>query len=151
MKNIIYLFVVSVLLTSCKNVEQNYEEEQIAQFDSLTEQTLEVHDDVMAEMGTLMDLSLAIDEQLKSEGIGADTTSKLTEVKTELDNTHDAMMDWMKEYSTKFPYEAESPSSIKALNEKMPILEGSYEKIKEIQEQTDKVIADAEQLLTKTA
>ncbi|BAO54935.1 hypothetical protein [Nonlabens marinus] len=147
-KYTIHLLLICVLLLSCKQEKADPTSARIEAFENLTEKTIETHDEVMADMGTLMDLSMAIDEHLRKENVPKSTAAQLTEAKTQLDEAHAAMMDWMKDYSTKFPYEAKAPTTEEDLDEKMPILQESYEGIQAVKEQTYEAIAIAEQLLS---
>ncbi len=150
MKNYIYLVALFVIVVSCKNVAEDPLEEEIASFDQLTEQTIEVHDEVMPEMGRLMDLSVEIDSKLENAELSDDQVQKLFDAQVELDEAHDAMMDWMKDYSEKFPYEADPPSTIEELEEKMPVLQASYEEIKKVKNNTQAAIQNAEELLANS-
>jgi len=150
MRFFIYLITTLLFTASCKNNESDPLVDQVAAFKQLQEQTLDIHNEAM-QLGVLMDLSMAVEERKKTEYLSDEMIRKLDAAQIELGNAHDAMMDWMKEYSTNFPFEAEPPTSKEALDEKMPILESSFEQIKHIQEQTDKVIKYTEQLLNKTA
>ncbi len=148
-KYTIYLLFIFTFLISCKQEKTDPISSRIAAFEELTEKTLETHDEVMADMGTVMDLSIAIDEHLRKESIPELTVAELTEAKFQLDEAHAAMMDWMKDYSTQFPYEAETPATAEVLDDKMPVLQESFESIKAVKEQTYEAIAIAELLLSE--
>lgn len=150
MKYTLYLLAVVLFISSCKNEESNQIDNLSAEFDQLTEQTIEVHDDVMPKMGDLMELSTLIDERSQKEEISEELRQELLYIKSDLDAAHTAMMDWMKDYSTAFPYEADVPSTKKELDEKMPVLQGYYEKMEMVKDQTDDAIANAELALSKS-
>lgn len=149
MKKTIYILVLAVVVAACKNEDKDTVMEQDVHFKDLQEQTLELHDEVMAEMGTVMDLSMAIDIQLDSEEISEEQVAALRAAQVELDLAQNAMMDWMKSYSITFPYE-EDQKTEESVEEKMPLLKDYYEQIKQIQEQTDKAIVEAEELLKES-
>jgi len=149
MKNLTYLFALLLILTSCKNEKESELDAEMASFDELTEQTIAVHDEVMPEMGHLMDLSMEIDETLKNADVSDAQSEELLDSQIQLENAHDAMMDWMKGYSTEFPYEAETPSTKEELDQKMMILEKSFENIKTVKSQTEEAIANAQHLLNE--
>jgi len=70
------------------------------EFNSLIKEVLAVHDEVMPKMGEMGKLS----SELKAK---ADTTEAGKIYRKALDslgNAHDAMMKWMENFSTKFPY-----------------------------------------------
>lgn len=127
-------------------------DKQTAEFDRLTEKTIAVHDELMEEMGTIMDLSMEIDTRLNSESVEEDyMTDRLTAAKESLNNAHDGMMDWMKNYSENFPYEAESPSTTLEFEEKMPLLESYYLDIQDLKKETNQAIKEGEEVLEATS
>ncbi|KQC32448.1 hypothetical protein AAU57_03205 [Nonlabens sp. YIK11] len=150
MKKIIYLFAIVMIAFSCKNVAEDPLEEEIASFDQLTEQTMEVHDEVMPEMGRLMDLSIEIDSKMEDAALSDAQVEQLFDAQVELDEAHDAMMDWMKDYSEKFPYEAETPSTVEELENQLPMIKSSLESIKKVQSDTQAAIKNAEELLANS-
>ena len=150
MKKIIFLPTLFSLAISCQQDQKTIVEKQIAEFDSLTKQTIEVHDEVMGEMGTIMDLSVSLDQRLKSLKLSTAKRTNFEASITDLNRAHNDMMDWMKDYSTQFPYEAETPSTQEELEIKFPILEKSFKNIKQVKHHTNKAITEARQLLKET-
>ncbi|WP_194851672.1 hypothetical protein [Nonlabens antarcticus] len=148
MKYTLCLLAVLFLVSSCKNEESNQIDNLSADFDQLTEQTIEVHDEVMPKMGDLMELSTQIDERSKVEDISDEKRQELLFIKSDLDAAHTAMMDWMKDYSTAFPYEAEEPSTKDELDKKMPVLQEYYNEMEAVKEQINDAIAIAELALS---
>ncbi|ARN78205.1 hypothetical protein BST97_09490 [Nonlabens spongiae] len=148
-----YFFAVLLLgLISCKNdpkVEAQSQEleNEIAQYDALMEEAIEVHDDVMPKMGRLMELSEMMDQQIKKDS----TISEFKIAKEKLNAAHDDMMTWMREYSEQFPYGEESPATAAALDQKMPVLEEKVEEIKRVKTETENVITYAQNLMKKVA
>ena len=88
--------VIVFTLNSCDQKPSKEAQE----FNSLIKEVLDVHDDVMPKMGEMGKLS----GELKAK---ADTTEAGKIYQKALDslgNAHDAMMKWMENFNTKFPY-----------------------------------------------
>jgi hypothetical protein len=151
MRYAIYLIAIILFTSSCKSNEGDPAENQMSEFGQLQEQTLDLHDETMDKMGTLMDLSMEVEERMKSENLSEEMIGKLEAAKIEMDNTHGAMMDWMKDYSTKFPFEADAPETEAELEQQMPVLQNLSNDIKSVKSQTEKAIDDAKELLERTA
>ncbi len=149
MKKRFLIITLAVLSVACKSDEQQALEQQIAEFDQLTEQTMEVHDEVMPDMGTLMELSAQIDERLEQEDLDEATTEELITAKVALEQSHDDMMAWMRDYSTTFPYEAPLPETSEQLEEQEPKLMEFKLAIDQIKTSTQMAITDAESLLAR--
>lgn len=151
MRHIIYLIAILLFATSCKSNEGDPVENQMSEFGQLQEQTLDIHDETMDELGVLMDLSIEVEERQKTENLPKETMEELEAAKIDLDNAYDAMMDWMKDYSTNFPFEAAAPETKEELEKQMPVLQDSFNAMKSIKSQTEKAIDDARELLERTA
>ncbi len=150
MKRIFLLLTLTAMtLTGCKSDEQQALEQDIAQFDQLTLETMEVHDEVMPNMGQLMELSAQIDERLEQENLEDPTVKELIESQAALDQAYGDMMSWMKDYSTTFPYEAPSPATAEELEEKTPVLMEFKLAIDQIKVNTQMAIDDAQGALEK--
>ncbi|MGB5983641.1 MAG: hypothetical protein WBG46_16005 [Nonlabens sp.] len=155
MKNILRLALCFTILiaTSCKDDAQSAiagaEESQTAmeadleQFQYLKDEAMEVHDEVMPEMGTLMELSERMDAQIEKNA-GAEEF-KVT--KEKLESAHDDMMEWMRDYSEKFPYGEKAPTTAEELDQKTEVLKQEVEEIKRLKIDTDNAIAYAQKLL----
>jgi hypothetical protein len=105
------------------------------------EEAIEVHDEIMPKMGTLLKLK---DELENSESVDS---LQATETAQNLKKAHEGMMTWMRDYSDKFPYGDPSPNTEEEIKEKMPILEKEVEEIKQLREETYNAITRAEALL----
>lgn len=149
MKKIIY-FLAALALLSCKSNEELELESKLAQFDQLTEQTMEVHDELMNDMGVMADLEIAIDKRLESDNINEASVEQLIIAKVALEDAHDSMMSWMKDYSEEFPYEAELPETVEQFNARTPVLEQFNAGILEVEQKMENAIATAEGLLSQS-
>ncbi|MEQ6118772.1 hypothetical protein [Reichenbachiella sp. MALMAid0571] len=96
MKNFFYtVIILSVVLTGC-NKEKQLEE-------SLFKEVMDIHDEVMPQMGTLRNLSKSIQSNIDS--LSADSTSLKSNTKEEMKKTieelkkaNELMMEWMHQF-----------------------------------------------------
>jgi hypothetical protein len=146
MKNIISAIVLILLVSSCKEGPDPVIEERMSEFDTLTERTIEVHDEVMPQMGTLMELSHELESRLETVEDSAVQMSVTASIQ-DLNDAHVNMMEWMRDYSEKFPYGEPAPESLPALEEKMPVLEKELDEIQKIKSETDRAIVVARAIL----
>jgi hypothetical protein len=142
-----YLIAMILFISSCKSNKGDQVENQMSEFGQLQEQTIDIHDEAMEQMGTIMDLSMEIKERKKIENLSEEMISELDAATIEMDNAYEAMMDWMKDYSTKFPFEADAPETAVELEKQMPVLQDLFNDIKSIKLQTEKALEDARDLL----
>jgi hypothetical protein len=148
MKNTLYFIAIALFsLTACKNEptpEETALQAQIESYESSKEEAMKVHDEIMPKMGELM--------ELKGELVANENANELTEIAIAAENlkaAHDAMMSWMQDYSSKFPYGDPSPETKEALEEKLPILEQEVKEIVQLKERTMEAIEKAQELLKK--
>lgn len=151
MKKIIYLIAISIItLTACKNETTAVDAAlaaQIETFESLKNEAMEVHDEIMPKMGELMELKGEITEKAEAGELSDQTA--ISSTAEELKASHDGMMTWMKDYSEKFPYGDPTPETKEVMEEKMPILEQEVKEIKNLRDKTMKAIESAKALLNK--
>ncbi len=148
-----YLFAILFIgFISCKNdpkTEAQSEElkNEIAQYDALMEEAIEVHDEVMPKMGQLMELR----EIIKKKSVQDTTIVEFKFAVEQLNDAHDGMMEWMREYNEQFLYGEESPSTQEALDKKLPQLEQKVTEIKDLKTETNNIITYSQKLLRKAA
>jgi hypothetical protein len=146
---LVYAFLALVLITSCKEevtAEQKELSDKISQYDTLKKEAMEVHDEIMPKMGVLMELK----GQLKEQPQDSTMNSEYAVAQEKLQEAHDGMMEWMRDYSDKFPYGTAAPETLEALNQKMPILEEEVKEIKDLRDRTNKTIDYSKKLLVET-
>ena len=147
-KNLILFFFILIAVSSCKedpNVAAEQEEltEKTEAFENLKEEAIVVHDEIMPKMGQLMELS----EQMQNKITADSTNQEYAQAKMKLNEAHDGMMEWMRDYSEKFPYGSESPATLEAFKEQMPILKSEVKEIKALKADTDQAISTSKALL----
>jgi hypothetical protein len=144
-----YLLLSIVLLSACKNEvtpDQKELEAKTATYDALIVEAMAVHDEVMPKMGVLMEYRGRMQEQIKDSRMN----NEFAIAKSKLNEAHDGMMEWMRDYSEKFPYGDPAPATLEDIQQKIPVLEQEVEEIKDLKLRTDKIISYAKELLDET-
>ena len=109
----------------------------------LTEKVMGIHDEAMARMGEIYQLSKGLEAQLDSL-LKTKDDGRVQELRTALSDLNEAdqgMREWMRAYDPS----AADPSAEGA----MQYLESEFTKIKQVQKAMDKSIAQAQQMLQK--
>ncbi|NER17030.1 hypothetical protein [Spongiivirga citrea] len=139
MKNSFLLLATFLLVfVSCKKKEDTKKTPELTQM----QRVMEVHDEVMPEMGTIGRLI----KQLESQ---PDSISSKTEYKNavaDLKDAHDYMMTWMGDFSKRFDYD-ESMKGKPLSEEKKVWLNEEEEKVKIMRDKVVNSIANAKTLL----
>ncbi|SFU46461.1 hypothetical protein SAMN05216480_104124 [Pustulibacterium marinum] len=127
MKKIVFLLIAAfgLLFTSCEEKENPKK----AEFKQLLDQTMEVHDALMAEMGTMNDLRKSLKTPADSTQVAA-----YEKADAELKNAHMQMMKWMNDFNEEFPYskdrlEGKTAAEIEDAIEKMKIQKKNVENL----------------------
>lgn len=89
--------IFAITLISCANPPS---EEEVV-FHQLLEEVLEVHDEMMPQMGELSDLRQQLEEKASEEPMDA---INYEDAIAQLEAAHKGMMDWMKDFGEVFPY-----------------------------------------------
>ncbi len=98
-KTLTFTLLTLIWLMSCDEKKKEAK-------DVLYDQVMEVHDEIMPKMGDIMKYKKQL--KIKMEGLAADpemNAEKIEKVKqaiTELDNSHEDMMAWMREFNPDF-------------------------------------------------
>ena len=139
MKNYIYLTILLLTLSfSCKEKEKEVEGP------SQMEQVMAIHDEVMPKMSTLGKLVGELNTKIDT----TETGLKYEAAMKDLQAAHNSMMDWMKGFGDRF--DSDEILNGKALSdEKQKWLDLEEVKVKDLKEQINSSIANAEALLGK--
>lgn len=128
----VFTALLALLLASCSNVNE---------VEKLKAEVMEVHDEVMPEMGNLMNLKKRLKDKIAySDSIG-ESTEELDQVVHNLEGADEAMMEWMRNYKDPSS-EMTKDQALKYLNEKM-------KSIKEVKQKINSSKAAAEALLNQ--
>lgn len=139
MKNYVYLTILLLTLSfSCKEKEKEVEGP------SQMEQVMAIHDEVMPKMSTLGKLVGELNTKIDTTESGL----KYEAAMKDLQAAHNSMMDWMKGFGDRF--DSDEILNGKALSdEKQKWLDLEEVKVKDLKEQINSSIANAEALLGK--
>ena len=140
MKSTISLTILAFLfITSCGEPKKNTK-------DQMYDKVMAVHDEVMPKMGDIMkykkQLQTKIDELIAAGQ--EENEAKIAELEKaieNLDNSHEGMMNWMRQFDNDFEGKVEE--------EVMKYLTDQMTKIESIGKMTNTAIANAEQLLAE--
>jgi uncharacterized protein YoxC len=100
MKNILSLTLLTLIwMMSC-------EEKKKEAKDVLYDQVMEVHDEIMPKMGDIMkykkQLKSKVDALAENAEVNSEKIGELQQAITDLDNSHEEMMAWMREFNPDF-------------------------------------------------
>ena len=136
MKSAIPLFLIVLLMfASCENAK-----------DRLYKQVMAVHDEIMPKMGAIMKYKKQLNKKIDTlieEGndANADKIAELTQAIADLDNSHEEMMNWMREFDNDFEG---------MVNEEvMEYLNNQKKKIENVGKVTNSALSNAEKILAK--
>ena len=136
MKSAIPLFLIVLLMfASCESAK-----------DKLYNQVMAVHDEIMPKMGAIMKYKKQLNKKIDTlieEGndANADKIAELTQAIADLDNSHEEMMNWMREFDNDFEG---------MVNEEvMEYLNNQKKKIENVGKVTNSALSNAEKILAK--
>ncbi|MCK5705281.1 MAG: hypothetical protein KAI29_29225 [Cyclobacteriaceae bacterium] len=136
MKSAIPLFLIVLLMfASCENAK-----------DRLYKQVMAVHDEIMPKMGAIMKYKKQLNKKIDTlieEGndANADKIAELTQAIADLDNSHEEMMNWMREFDNDFEG---------MVNEEvMEYLNNQKDKIENVGKVANSALSNAEKILAK--
>lgn len=134
------LLSLTILISSCGN--QLSKEEQ--EFDTLMQQVIDVHDEVMPKMGEISSLIKELESKIDTTTAG----KTYKKAQNDLKDSYDYMMKWMSGFSDKFPYEEKdrklNPEQLAA---KMNVLQGEEVEVKKMRDQVNASIKNAKTIL----
>ena len=139
MKTILSLsLITAILLVSCGEKKKEAKDE-------LYDKVMAVHDEIMPKMGDIMKLKKQLQEKIDelSSGTEIDSTKidELEQAIAELDNSHEEMMGWMRQFDNDFEG---------MVNEEiMKYLDGQMEKIEKVGQVTNAALKNAEEKLAE--
>lgn len=137
MKKIVFAFAVifTILLISCKQEKKEAKPTQM-------EEVMAIHDEVMPKMGKINTLIQELNTKIDT----TEATTQYAEAKKNLEAAHKFMMDWMKGFGERFTSD-EIMKGKTLSDEKKKWLDEEEEKVKELRNQINSSIENAEDLL----
>jgi hypothetical protein len=134
----VFLIVSSILIVSCS-------EKQKEAKDELYDKVMAVHDEIMPKMGDIMKYKKQLQEKIDAlsaaEEVNSAKISELEQAIADLDNSHDEMMGWMRQFDNDFEGMV-NEDIMKYLNDQMG-------KIKKVGEVTNAALQNAQQKLAE--
>jgi len=108
---------------------------------------IDVHDEVMPKMGTISSLIKELEPKIDTTATGVSYATAQKDLK----KSYDHMMDWMSDFSTKFPHgEENNADDIEKFTAKMEILKEEKVEVNELKNQINSSIETAQKLLGKS-
>jgi len=139
-----FLFLVVSALALAISACNNAQNEHI----QLQEKVIALHDSIMPKMGLFVRDNIKIDllltkmDSLKAAHPSLDTTlekEKLTALKTKLQHTHDAMTDWMHQFTP--VEEQQNPEEAKSyLKEQLQVVQDLKKQFTDVEKESNEVL-----------
>ena len=147
-RNICYFIAILTVFSCSSSTQESDQSQELTaeqkQLSDLEDQVIAIHDEVMPAMGTLISLK----EQLETKNSELETSGDLNAkdqvivnslVIDNLDQAHESMMDWMRNYE---PVDLDQD-----YQQNLIYLQEELEKISAVKELSDNAIAAAEETL----
>ena len=135
-KVIVYFTILAISFTSCK--QEKKEDGKPTQM----EEVMAIHDEVVPKMSTINNLIEKLNAKVDTTEIGI----KYEKVKADLQAANKAMMDWMVGFGDRFDTDEIMKGKV-LTDEKQKWLDEEEVKVKELQNQINSSIKNAEALL----
>jgi len=139
MKKIVLLCLFHFVLIACEE-----EKSLKAEYTAIMNYVIEVHYEVMPEMSELNTLITKLQVKIEAE----ENTGNYKKAQADLKAAHHFMMEWMTDFSEKFPNALEEPTfSDDKLKKKLELLKEEEKEVQEMKTSVITSIANAKKLL----
>ena len=133
----------SLIFFSCKETPKHEKE-----FDKIMQEVMYTHDEVMPKMSQMSDLINDLESKKDSTTLG----QKFAKAQEDLKNAYDFMMEWMQDFSDKFPHQGtklidNTPEDIK---KQLSLLKEEEKEVKQMRDAVNNSIKYAKELLGKS-
>ncbi|MFD2562661.1 hypothetical protein [Aquimarina rubra] len=138
-----FLLITGFLFNfSCNQLSKEEQE-----FDTLMQQVIDVHDEVMPKMGTMSSLIKDLEPKIDTTSTG----KSYAKAQKDLKDSYDFMMDWMSDFSNKFPHGEEiTTDDLEKFTAKMKMLKEEEVEVNKLRDQINSSIDNAKKLLEKS-
>jgi len=145
MKKYALIVILAVVAVSCGKQESKAQKE----FNKAKQEVLDVHDELMKEMGTIGELI----QKIKPKMDTTDTNHSYENALAQLKHAHAFMFSWMHNFHKDFPdiANAEKSYTEKELKQRLKRIKGHQNVLAKLQKEVKNSITDAQALLKKTA
>jgi len=134
--------IASLLIFSCNQLSKEEQE-----FDALMQKVIDVHDEVMPKMGTMSSLIKDLESKIDTTAVG----QSHAKAQKELKDSYDFMMDWMEDFTSKFPHGEENKADdMEKFTAKMKTLQEEEIEVNKLKDQINSSIDNAKKLLEKS-
>ncbi|WP_461533901.1 hypothetical protein [Sinomicrobium sp.] len=118
--------------------------EEVNKYKELYQEIIAVHDEVMPKMGELNKLSKTLKEETDS------VSSSHTGILDSLKLSHTTMMDWMKDFSEKFPYGTDPlQKTTEELQRDIELLKTEREEVNKMRDLIEESMAKAQKAISE--
>ncbi|WP_378184951.1 hypothetical protein ACE939_08790 [Aquimarina sp. W85] len=139
---LVFIVTAFITLVSCNTLSK---EEQA--FDAKMQEIVNVHDEVMPKMGEMS----ALIKNLESKIDTTAATQKYKVAQQNLKDGYDFMMEWMSDFSQKFPHDEKNKKySKEELASKMKMLDEEETEVKKLKDHINSSIENAKSVLQIT-
>ncbi len=139
------LYPVFIIALACLSCNKHAKEEQ--KFDTLMQEVIDVHDEVMPKMGEISTLIKYLDPKIDTTATG----KSYQKAQQDLKDSYDFMMKWMSDFSDTFPHEGEDDTmTSKKFASQMKLLREEEVKVNKLRDQINSSIENAKKLLKKS-
>ena len=139
-KHIVYILSIG-LVFACNEITK--EEKK---FDATMQEIITIHDEVMPKMGKISSLIRELEAKIDTTAIG----QAHADAQEDLKDSYDFMMEWMADFSEKFPSGEEVTSKDpEILAKKMDVLEKEKTEVYIMRDQISSSIKNAQAILKK--
>lgn len=145
MKKYVVILILAVAVVSCGKQQSQTEKD----FNNAKQEVLDVHDELMKEMGTIGELI----QKVKSKMDTTDTSHSYENALAQLKHAHAFMFSWMHNFHKDFPdiNNTEKSYTEKEFKQRLERIKGHQNVIAKLEKEVENSIADAQVLLKKTA
>ncbi|WP_025743353.1 hypothetical protein [Aquimarina pacifica] len=141
-KSAITIFIIAISTSFLFSCNDNAKKEK--EFDDLMQQVIDVHDEVMPKIGNIGSLIKKLEAKVDTTAASA----PYIKAQEDLKGSYDFMMEWMQDFSKKFPYNEEITADDKEKFEaKMKTLKEEEIEVNTLKEQINSSIDNAKRLL----
>lgn len=135
--------ISSSILTSCNKISEEEKE-----FDKTMQEVIYAHDEVMPQMTEISTLINDLESKMDTTATG----QKYAKAQQDLKNAHDFMMEWMQDFSEKFPHQGTKlrDNTPDDLQKQLSLLKEEEKEVKQMRDAVNNSIKQAKELLGKS-
>lgn len=147
----LFIAVIAFTVASCGNSTKS--DKTTASTDSekfyqLLDEVMEVHDEMMPQMGKLSELRQNLEEKAEVDPMNA---MAYKEAAADLEAAHKSMMDWMKDFGDVFPYKQDRLEGMneEEIKESIELMKHQQEAVNSMKQEMISSMENAKTMLTK--